>query len=88
MKKWPMDLMPVQPGYYAPDVQQYCVRDAMWQEFRKKMKGVPTEQKLDMLKEWWSKNLHAPGRTEVQVGNYLGALRRGGQLNMNNEVVR
>jgi hypothetical protein len=53
------------------------------------MKGKPTTAKLDMLAKWYDRfRKDWAYRTEVQVGNYLGALRRGGQLDMQNRVQR
>jgi hypothetical protein len=87
-QQWDNIKRPVQAGYPQDDVQRYCVRDGHWQRFRLKLKGLSTVEKLDRLERWWDDNQLYPGRTEVQVGNYLGALRRGGQLDMNNKVQR
>ncbi len=55
-----------------------CVKDPKWQAFRRSLKGLPTATKLRNLRRYKSNN---PGRcTDVQVENYLNALRRGGQL--------
>lgn len=94
----------VQSGYSPQDVKRICVENANWQKVRISMKGIPTHEKLKTLRGWWDINnnsadaLHQMGReaeaqnlryqTEVQVGNYLGALRRGGQLDMHNQVRR
>jgi hypothetical protein len=51
------------------------------------MKGRPTHIKLAMLEEWWVAHLgDTRWSVECQVGNYLGALRRGGQLDENNQI--
>ena len=56
-----------------------AIDDEKWQEFRKSLKGISTEEKLDKLQEWL--NSHKGSRkAEVQVINYINALKRGGQL--------
>ena len=72
---------------------------AEWQQVRLSMKGKSTHEKLAILKAWWDKHIitsEIPAgvvpikRTPwgyavyVQVYNYLGALRRGGQLDEHN----
>lgn len=88
----------VKAGYGQDEVQAYCVADKEWQDFRLTLKGKDTSEKLAMLEAWWDKykELHKDivatryvnpfRRTEVQVGNYLGALRRGGQLDGANQL--
>jgi hypothetical protein len=103
MYEWPRSYK-VQAGYNPAEVQIICVRHAEWQKVRLSMKGKYTHEKLRICKDWWDMNnkhadaLEELGKkaeaqnlrydTEVQVGNYLGALRRGGQLDMNNQVRR
>ena len=71
------------------EVEEFCVGDEDWQAFRRTMKGMPTTVKLEMLDRWFLKNvIEKPRRTQVQVDNYLKALKRGGQLGMNLEVRR
>jgi len=84
---------------YCVDVKEPEVR--AWQQVRLSMKGKPTHEKLAILKAWWDKHIltsEIPAgavpmkRTAwgyavfVQVYNYLGALRRGGQLDSQNRV--
>lgn len=82
---------PYQVGSYSPDeVQAFCVRNHKWQEFRTSLKGLPTTSKLIMLQRWF---LHPPAEiprraVNVQVDNYINALKRGGQLDMNLHVQR
>lgn len=94
---WPIREYPVRPGYDRDMIQVHCVKDKRWQEVRLSMKGKPTHEKLGILKAWWDKELRGvtftPGVkpqklmiVEIQVGNYLGALRRGGQLDNQNRV--
>lgn len=85
LKQWPEHI----GGYSREEVEQYCVRDKDWQHFRKSLKGFPTGEKLYELKQWLeSKTNRHPRRTRVQVDNYLNALKRGGQLDMDGRVVR
>ena len=82
----------VQRGYNQSLVQVHCVRDASWQKVRLSMKGVTTSEKLAILHAYWDKwhgKMFTSAGTdicEVQVGNYLGALRRGGQLDDSNRL--
>jgi len=55
-----------------------AVKDTKWQDFRRSLKGLDTEEKLDELEQWLIDN---PGRkSEIQVINYYNALKRGGQV--------
>lgn len=92
MDIWPED---GPKGFAARVVHRFCVDTkhpevATWQEVRLSMKGKPTTEKLDILWAWYKKNEDSEGNgayaAYVQVYNYLGALRRGGQLGSNNEV--
>ncbi len=78
-------------GFNQDEVQPYCVQAPSWQRWRLSMKGLPTHKKLQKLLEW--RDMHIvretgfiTRRTEVQIDNYLGALRRGGQLDENNLI--
>lgn len=94
--RWDMKKRPVSAGYSPHDVKIHCVQNLEWQKIRLSMKGIDTVDKLMILEAWWDKQHAAAeqlvrcgqvnrGRalawtTQVQVGNYLGALVRGGQL--------
>ena len=77
-------------GYEQPDRQQ--VKEAVyeqpdsreWQQFRVSMKGLSTKEKLFMLEQWLLDSRADVGvpayYDEVRVNNYIGALKRGGQL--------
>jgi hypothetical protein len=76
-------------GYTKEEVQAYCVMNGEWQSFRLTLKGLPTEQKLNMLAAWYDHRIdRLPRATTVQVDNYINALKRGGQLDMELKVVR
>lgn len=97
---WDSKTRPVKRGYGAHEVNQHCVRNERWQKVRLSMQGKYTWEKLATLQIWWDTNFEAANKpgltqaeksliersTEIQVGNYLGALRRGGQLNDDNWV--
>lgn len=60
-----------------------AVEDPYWQCIRRGMKGLPTEEKLDILNSYLFFAIHGgilPRACEVQVDNYINALLRGGQL--------
>ena len=85
-------------GFDHVTVKRYCVDTtypevAAWQRIRLSMKGKPTHKKLAILMSWFQKDNDNPNpccellrSTEVQVYNYLGALRRGGQLDEHNRI--
>lgn len=96
--RWNMKAYPVEKGYPPADVQKYCVERLSWQAVRRSMKGKDTYEKLQLLEWWWNECSANAGllstesamilayACEVQVGNYLGALRRGGQLDNENRI--
>lgn len=89
---WDNTKRPVKAGYAMDEVKRHCVNDAAWQVVRLSMKGKLTHVKLSILERWWDLNvgksfsLLGDDVVEIQVGNYLGALRRGGQLNDDNQI--
>lgn len=88
LSRWPHN-DEVERGYPPKDVRHFCVNDKEWQIHRLAMKGKTTHEKLAMLKQWWDTHEREEYyATQVQVGNYLGALRRGGQLDDSNRVRR
>lgn len=66
------------------EIVKYCVQDEEWQKFRKSLKGLPTEEKLDKLYDWRDDCQFNHGivtrKCQVQIDNYVNALLRGGQL--------
>jgi len=78
-------------GISPEDAQKYCVQAEDWQIIRLSMKGKTTVQKMHILYNWRETNALAndgvvPLSTRLQICNYLGALRRGGQLDMQNLI--
>lgn len=57
---------------------QEAIKDIKWQEFRVSLKGVSTEKKLESLNKYLNNN--RTHNKEVQVENYINALKRGGQI--------
>ena len=58
-----------------------CVTAAAWQEFRVRLKGLSTQEKLYCLACWYKHFLGSHyDLTRVRVCNYLGALIRAGLL--------
>lgn len=100
--EWDMEKREVSAGYSPHDVRIHCVQNSEWQKVRLSMKGVDTVEKLEILEAWYDKQMREAeqlvrcdqghrGRalafaTKVQVGNYLGAIRRGGQLDDQNRI--
>ncbi|MGL5079030.1 MAG: hypothetical protein ACRDBG_24795 [Waterburya sp.] len=80
-------------SYSPKEVVEYCVNDAVWQTCRLSMKGVNTNEKLRILRGWRAKNELANNgvvdrRCQVQIDNYINALKRGGQIDMQNKVAK
>jgi uncharacterized protein (DUF934 family) len=79
----------VVPSVTKSEIVNHCINDENWQKFRRSLKGLPTTQKLIKLADWLvtAEDQLRPG-AEVQVANYINALRRGGQLDLQNKVQR
>lgn len=101
-KYWPngceTDYWSHRTSSWVQDFVQYCTYRASdhldWQRFRVSMKGMTTPEKIQMLQTYLL--LHVkdnPNETlqaiqQCRIDNYIGALRRGGQLNDRYEVVK
>jgi hypothetical protein len=87
---------------YSQASVNYAVYEAHgaeeWQKFRVSLKGLTTREKLYALAHYYDMHI-APGagvyggveiwsRQLIRVNNYLGALKRGGQLDSNLRVVK
>lgn len=59
-----------------------AIKDEDWQVLRQSLKGQPLELKHTALAHWIkvSPNAIALHRRQLQVGNYVNALRRAGQV--------
>lgn len=97
MQQWPGKM---DAGISPGDAQEYCVRHETWQRLRIWLKTQDTEGKLNALWRWYTDgviDIYERQRKvtltetrewirKLQVTNYLGALRRGGQLDMDNRL--
>lgn len=68
----------------------YMMEDSVnWQLFRVSLKGLTTQEKLYMLAQYYvHHDAETTAREKLRIDNYIGALRRGGQLGMYNEVLK
>jgi hypothetical protein len=95
--RWPYEVLPLNRMMI-----NICVKDESWQQFRRTLRGYPTQLKLGLLSQYVTelgdlrdvkKDIGSPlwieqRRRQWRVQNYLNALKRGGFLNDNLEVVR
>ncbi len=69
-----------------------AIKCSTWQDFRLWLKGKPTIVKLQDLDKWLQFDVecnHCDRATrQIQVDNYINALKRGGQLDLEGNVVR
>lgn len=95
MDRWPYILV----SYTPQQVREYCVQDSIWQIMRMSLKGLDTHDKLKRLHSYYIggytqryKNAGASIPTklhiDIQVSNYINALKRGGQLNVDTTIKR
>lgn len=87
---------------YSREQIAYAVYDSLeadhWQKFRVSLKGLSTKEKLYCLAYYWrtevtdalklSTEHEAVQRDIIRVNNYLGALKRGGQLDGNLTIIK
>ena len=91
MIRWPH----LVKSYSQAEVLEYT-GDSYWQTIRIGMKGMPTGMKLDTLDAYRYNRLgfgtipddELPRCVEVQTDNYINALKRGGFLNEQLQVVK
>ena len=85
---WPRVTLWRQPGRVEVADAVYQSGDYMdWQMFRVGLKGLTTKDKLRAL--WCRLTAYEESATErVRVNNYIGALKRGGQLNDKLEIAK
>jgi len=92
--RWPLSVT-----QWPQSQVQYCVYDAedarKWQLFRVSLKHEGTQGKLQMLLAYFVDECFyhkddpiRSQREKVRIDNYIGALRRGGQLNEHMEIVK
>jgi len=87
MKSWPHAVK----STTVYEIRVFCA-DSEWQRVRLSLKKQTTERKLITLDAWRARKLQSDGTLprdrQVQIDNYINALKRGGQLGPNLEVVR
>ena len=66
-------------GPLARDEITVCVQDVEWQKTRRDLVGVPLDSKYFELRHWLRTRLYRRS-AQVQVTNYISALRRGGLI--------
>jgi len=83
---------------YSQSFIAYAVYTAptalFWQQCRVSLKGLSTKEKLYCLTWWWDvhvvdEKMHSNAERRmwiVCINNYIGALKRGGQLDLNLKV--
>jgi len=69
-----------------PEIME-AIADPEWQKFRVSLKGEDTVAKLGALCVWQAAHKYSR-KSVVQVENYLNALKRGGQLNVDGTIKR
>ena len=85
MKRWP---------YEVKHLTRTEIMDAIkcdaWQDLRLSMKGRPSMIKLDMCVTWLEIGCETCGEAKrsIQIDNYINALKRGGQLDVDGNIVR
>ena len=83
-------------GYDQPSVDdaRYAVYEADgfmdWQLFRVALKGLSTVEKISMLTNRWNVCVEdlSIEQERIRIMNYIGALRRGGQLDADLRIVK
>lgn len=91
--KVPMDHWPYEVSNLTQVEIAKFVNDANWQTFRLSLKGISTGFKLRMLQQHRASCKRLNGRElsradQVRIDNYINALKRGGQLDASNKVVK
>ena len=60
------------------EILQYCIGED-WQKLRRELKGTTLEEKYRCLRDWLESHNHSRA-AQVQVTNYINALRRAGLI--------
>ena len=63
-----------------------ATRNPDWQRFRRSLKGLQTKVKLQRLELYLTQGVTEA--RQIRVDNYINALKRGGFLNMDLEIVK
>ena len=85
------DIIPdFSPVVLTQDEIMWAISSPDWQIVRVAMKGTTTMKKLETLRDWLagSSEQSSSAKRKVQVMNYINAIKRGGQLDINGYVQR
>ena len=66
-------------GRYNQETVLWAVDSALWQDYRKSLKGKSTEIKVKLLEQWLIENSYDT-KSRIQVTNYIYALKRAGLI--------
>lgn len=83
-----MDAWYMAPGSWNKEQIAEAVNNEHWQQFRRSLKGLPTSQKLNELRNYWVNYNHVNEKVRIRVDNYINALRRGGFLDECYQVIK
>lgn len=84
MKQWPLEVL----SLTRSEIDE-AVKDPYWQCIRRGLKGISTEEKLNILHQYRTDTIlrsqfldrsEVERMGQIQVDNYINALLRGGQL--------
>lgn len=76
MVHWPYHL-----EYWSREQIQRATKDMDWQHLRLEMKGMPTREKLQACADFLRRRGN-DATARCCIDNYINALKRGGQLDM------
>jgi hypothetical protein len=62
---------------------QKSIKDPKWQVIRVSMKGKTLKEKYDILERWYKASINKEA-SEIQIINYINALKRGGLIRSKN----
>lgn len=62
-----------------------AIINSQWQTIRLSLKGISTRDKIKALKSHYNAS-RDKNQSEIQVVNYINALKRGGQLSKNYNI--
>ena len=66
-------------GRYNQETVLWAVDSALWQDYRRSLKGKSTEVKVKLLEQWLIENSYDT-KSRIQVTNYIYALKRAGLI--------
>jgi len=79
---------PYRVGYCLRGDILQAIEDDKWQTLRRSLKGKPTQHKLELLEAWLLDGPINDEERRIQVDNYINSLKRGGQLDLDLNIIR